>query len=82
MMKYRESERRDGEVFLGNHTGAIEPEFGNLKTLRLGENALDIDGKMIPREWGCRPLFIHESEHDRYDSIMMARFRAIRGYNV
>lgn len=70
-------ECKRGEMFLGNTTaGRIAPHLAGLKTIRLGEQSYDLDGKKLPPE-RHRPLIIHESESGAYDRIMMARFRAI-----
>ena len=62
------------EVFLGN----VEADEGipdyltaaQLKTVRLGELALDIEGNDLP---GWRPMFIDQTESDAYHRIMMKR---------
>jgi len=65
---------RADEVFVGNkETKSGVPEhLRSLKTARLGEQALDIEGKKIDPEY-MRPLFIGRSEADEYDRIMMRR---------
>lgn len=63
---------RTDDVFVGNTlTKDWPPEhLRSLKTARLGEQALDIEGKKLhPDEY--RPLFIHRSESDAYHRIMM-----------
>lgn len=63
-----------GEIFLGN----VAKEKGipdylttaGLKTVRLGELALDIEGRDLP---GYQPMFIGRTESDAYDRIMMKR---------
>jgi hypothetical protein len=69
------------EVFVGN-VGASDSleKFAGLKTMRLGEIAYYIDGKVIPDGVGCRPLIMDRSDSDGYERIMMAGFRAIRGW--
>lgn len=65
------------EFFAGNHAirgGAPElpAHLHQLRTARLGDQALDIDGKLIPKS-DYRPLFVDRSEADLYDRIMMKR---------
>jgi hypothetical protein len=80
-MKQSVSELRDGEIFVGNTqvmNGVKVPEhLRDMKTARLGEQAFDIYGKPLDRSY-CRPLIIHESEADLYDSIMMSRLKKIQ----
>lgn len=78
------TELKDGEIWLGN-TSDIEgylkrPQFKDLTTLRLGEQALDIHGKKIPTDY-CRPVFLHKSEEMKFDKIQIEISRKInRGY--
>ena len=69
---------QENEVFVGNVTASIgvRPELASLKTLRLGDIALDCDGKPLPDD---RAMFIGRSECDAYDRIMMASLNAILG---
>ncbi len=68
------------EVWLGNTKGNKDWEKGvdipnhlaHLKTIRLGEQAYDIDGKPLSRDY-CRPLIINKSEEPIYDKIYMNR---------
>lgn len=62
------------EVFVSNtDTKNGVPEYlRGLTTARLGEQALDIEGKKIEPEY-MRPLFIGCAEADAYDRIMMRR---------
>lgn len=64
-------ELKTGEVFLGNIRidDGIRPELQSLKTIRIGEQAYDLNGKPIQRSY-CRPLFLHQSEVKLYDIIM------------
>ena len=63
---------KPGEVFLGNRETAkgIPSYLAGLKTLRLGDKALDIDGHDLPDH---RPMFISSAEAPAYDRIMMKR---------
>lgn len=65
---------RADEVFVGNmRTKDGVPEYlGGMRTARLGEQALDIEGKKIDLAY-MRPLFIGKSEVDAYHRIMMKR---------
>lgn len=62
------------EVFVGNtHTKGGVPEYlRGLKTVRLGDQALDIEGKKLAQSY-MRPLFIGRIEAAEYDRIMMRR---------
>lgn len=72
---------RQGETFVGN-CGSLDapatiPEYlCDLRTARLGDLALDIEGKKLPSNY--RPLFIGQAEIDQYNRIMEARLSAIR----
>ncbi len=75
---------REGEIFVGNHPTNEWPVhcLRGLKTARLGEQALDIHGNKIDRDY-MRPLFVARNEAAEYSRIMMGRFSAImRGYNT
>lgn len=65
------------EVFLGN-TERVGGSMGylseRLRTVRLGQRALCIEGKQLPNIYA--PLFICRSEQPAYDAIMLERFRA------
>lgn len=66
-------EASDKEIFVGNTNATKIPEhLTALKTVRLGEQAYDLDGKKIPKEY-MRPLIIGRSEGGQYDRIMMRR---------
>lgn len=67
--------KRDDEVFVGNTATGIGDHLASLKTVRLGDVALDVDGNRLPSVH--RPIFIGRSEADAYDRIMMARLSAI-----
>jgi hypothetical protein len=62
------------EVFVGNtHTKNEVPEYlRGLKTVRIGDQALDIEGKKIDQEY-MRPLFIGRAEVEEYNRIMTRR---------
>lgn len=65
---------REDEIFVGNVPTAegIRPYLQGLRTARIGEQALDIDGNKLDPNY-MRPLFIGRSEADAYDEIMMRR---------
>lgn len=73
-------ELKDGEIWLGNTSGNddwtkgvdIPDRYSILKTVRLGEQAYDIHGKPISRDY-CRPLIINKSEEDMYEKIVMRK---------
>ena len=83
--------KKKNEKFLGNHVfevwenrGFVKKEFPAeylkcLKTLRLGEQAYDIDGIPLSKDY-CLPMFINVSELRLYDKIMTDRVRKIRGF--
>ena len=81
MEHYISSEIRKDEIWLGNTifgAWAIkrETKYKSLKTIRIGEVALDINGEKIDTDY-CRPVFIHKSEAEAYDKIMMDEIRRI-----
>jgi hypothetical protein len=62
------------EIFVGNTDAAkgIPEYLRELKTVRLGDQALDINGnKLSPAEY--LPIFIGRSEQDAYNRIMMRK---------
>lgn len=63
---------RKDEIFVGNvKTEKGVPEHLRwMKTVRLGEQALDIEGKPIDPAY-MRPLFVGRSEEAIYDKAMM-----------
>lgn len=77
-MTYHGTEMGPDEVFLGNTPAGrpLPPEWGQLKTLRFGRQAYDLDGHKLPTDY--QPVFIGRAEHAEYDRIMMARLSAIR----
>ena len=74
---------RRNEIFVGNiavnHRGLHE-RLGSLKTARVGEVALDLNGKKIPTNY-IRPLFINRSESAAYNNIMMTHSHG-KGWNL
>lgn len=54
-------ELREDEIFIGN---ADEEEFREIKFVRkrLGEQAYNRDGAIIPKESGVRPVFVNKKE--------------------
>ena len=69
-------EQKQNEIWLGNYriggphpSTHIEQYLKHLKTLRLGIQAYDVEGKEISQEI-YRPMFIDESEFAEYDRIM------------
>lgn len=65
------------EVFLGNTETGIPDHLGSIPSIRLGDVALDIEGKRLPPKY--RPMFIkHGPDHEQHERIMMARFSAWR----
>lgn len=78
--------KKNNEKFLGNHLfekwhnrGFVKNDFPGeglecLKTLRLGEQAYDINGKPLSKDY-CLPVFINASELRLYDKIMTDRSR-------
>lgn len=69
-------EARAGEVFVGNHSYEsgepvrVPDYLSSLKTVRLGNQAYDIEGNKLSREQ-FRPLFIDKSEFDAHHRLMM-----------
>jgi len=69
---------RNHAVFIGNTKAAVIPErLRGLKTLRVGTQAVDINGEALdPKEY--LPLYIDKSEEKAYDDIMRNALRTIR----
>lgn len=65
---------KSDEVFVGNTEtkNGVPEHLRGLLTARLGEQALDIEGKKIDPDY-MRPLFVGRSEAGEYDRIMMRR---------
>lgn len=79
MAQFVASELKSGEVFLANTDNKDyleQPDMKHLKTMRLGTQALCINGTKHNMEH-CRPIFIHKSEYDAYNRVMQARFEKI-----
>lgn len=72
-MSHYTGEKAD-EVFVGNTEtqGGVPEHLRGLRTIRLGEQALDIEGKKLDPEY-MRPLFVGSGEADAYHRIMMKR---------
>ena len=69
------------EFFAGNHEGPLDDDLLPLADgIRLGDVALDIDGKVIPEKCGYRPVFVKNSCGERYHQIREERLSAIRGH--
>ena len=72
---------KENEVFVGNigvcvtgHPVRIPEFLSSLKTLRMGEQALDINGNELdPAQY--RPLFIASHEEKQYGLILQERAR-------
>lgn len=64
----------ENEVFIGNDDSeAGVPDYlvpAGLKTLRIGDKALDLDGNELP---GFRPIFIDRGELAAYNRYMHQR---------
>jgi len=71
-------ELKKGEVWIGNTKGTEIPgHYKSLKTIRIGEQAYDINGKPLDR--GCyRPLILHLSEEPMYNLIYDMRMKKSR----
>lgn len=73
------ADKKEDEIWIGN-IRVWEwpgPYLSSLKTIRLGKQAYDIHGKLIPTDY-CLPIFIHKSEYDAYNKIMEDEIRKIR----
>lgn len=71
-MKYDSKELRQGEVFVGNtnaNGGHLPQHLARLNTARIGEQAFDIHGEKLDRNY-MRPLFIGSADLAEYDRIM------------
>lgn len=64
--------KREGEIFVGNvkTVRGIPAYLSDLKTARLGEQALDIDGGKLDTGY-MLPLFINQNEQNIYNRIMI-----------
>ena len=78
-----EHELTKDEIWLGNTSGNKDWECGVdipnhysiLKTIRLGEQAYDIKGKPLSRDY-CRPLIVNKSEYPQVEAIDKERMKA------
>lgn len=64
------------EVFVGNTErvgGSMTYLSERMRTVRLGDRALDIEGRPLPNSYA--PIFIGRAEEQIYDAIMMERLR-------
>lgn len=70
---FKHPEEGKGETFVGNTKLSEWPnqKYATLKTARLGVDAFDIEGNLLDLKEGMRPLFIGNSEHAKYEAIMM-----------
>ncbi len=73
-----EADLPPNKVWVGNHdvtnTKNLPDHLKQLKTAKLGAQAYDIKGELIPTN-EMLPLIIDKSEVDLYDKIMMARMK-------
>mgnify|MGYP001011251393 CR=1 FL=1 len=75
-----EHELELGEIWVGNTSGddrwskgvSIPRRYQHLKTVRLGEQAYDIYGKPLSRDY-CRPLIINKTEEIEYERAFKNR---------
>lgn len=77
MRNQANNEAKTGEVFLGNADMSKwheRKELGNLKTIRLGEQAFDSKSNPLPKDVFL-PLFIHQKEYDTYNIIMTRQMK-------
>lgn len=76
-------ELTDNELFIGNisidksGTITIPNYLKHLKSLRLGEQAYDINGLPLER-YLHRPLIVGKQDYDEYNKIMSNRVKQIR----
>ena len=70
------NEIRMGEKWVGNMDARKTEEYlsrrKSIPSLRIGEQAYDIEGKPIAR-FVARPLFINKRDQQAYDDFMMGR---------
>ena len=66
-------ETQPNEHFLYNTQVANwpKPHLNTLKTLRLGNQAYDINGNPLHENEGMKPVFINNNESNRHDKLMM-----------
>ena len=70
-------EKLNDEVFVGNIRVGSDLSHLNGVEYRIGDQAFDIDGKKLPRDY-MRPLFVKRRDYAKYDRIMMERLRDAR----
>ena len=70
-------EQGTDEIFVGNGV-AVPASCADLKSIRLGEVAYDVEGKRLPPGLLLRPIFVGRAELGEYDRIKMDRLRRIR----
>lgn len=76
MRKYIHEELRKDEVWCFNSTTDYLPNrCGQLKTMRFGKQALDINGKKLPAK-SILPVFIHKSELDLLNKLLGEELKA------
>ena len=74
----------ENEIFVGNiYTSTLNEEKEKLTKkdikFRIGQLAYDIHGNKLLTSQSL-PLFIEKGSHTKYDNMMMAELRAIRGF--
>lgn len=73
------------EVFIGNTSGdecyekgvTIPSRLSFLKSIRLGEQAYDIHGKPLNRDY-CRPMILHKSDYGQYEAYIKKEMEEYR----
>lgn len=68
---------KQDEIWVGNTTTGGDMSDLQRVEFRIGEQAYDIHGKQIPRDY-MRPLFVKKSSYDLYNAIMQAQLEKIR----
>ncbi len=67
----------DNQVFVGNtkdgDAGIEWLHSQGVASARLGDVAYDIDGRRIPNDLGCRPVFIESEDRANYHRVMMKK---------
>lgn len=76
---YKKEEIQFDEIFVGNSSESdpelLKYERNNIE-YRLGNIALDIHGKKLPKWY--KPLFIKKKDFQKYDRLMMEELSKIR----
>lgn len=79
MGRFNKDELQLGEVYVGNVNvtqGVKLPvHLSELKTARIGDVALGIQGKPLPRNY-MRPLFVHRLERQKYLELKESQIKA------